>query len=893
MNILNKVTLNTLSKNRTRTIVTIIGIILSVAMFTAVTTSISSLQHCLIKSVEVSVGSYHGRAIDVDKDTIEKITDNDEFEGYTTIRNIGYANINSNNKYKPYLYIGGITKNFSDYVAINISNGRMPENSDEILIPEHLKTNGQVETKIGDTLILNIGDRIVDGESANQFCYFTEGEKLINKSTKSYKIVGFYERPDFEDFSSPGYSALTIDNNDFDRTCDVFFKAAKVSKAYEIGSKYFKNFDIQYNGDLLRFNGISTLDSFNSVLYGFGGVLIFIIMLGSISLIYNAFSISVSERTKQFGLLKSIGATKKQILHSVLFEAVFLSVIGIPLGILSGIGGIGMTFYFTDDLFDMMNNTSVSLTLYVSWASVIIAAVIGVITVLISAYIPAKRASKKQAIDSIRQTSDIKIKAKKLKTSKLTYRLFGFSGMLAKKNFKRNDKKYRTTVISLTISIILFMTATTFTSYMSQSTNSMLTALDYDISYSSYDSSSDSKSAEISSKKAEKILKNIDGITGFNKITTLSCDELTAQENWLTDSYSKENKDTNGVYNTNDKLIYSQIMFIDDAVYRKYLKENKLDESIYMNKDNPVALVKNEYNVWNSELNKYNHIKVFKKEGAVLNCVKYKDFDGYYILDTVHNTNQKQITVTYENENSGEQKSYNFNDVGKVYQLKTGKFVEKLPMGAEVQSDESCALLLPEMCKKTLYSALGMKNDQFISLLFKADNHKTTFENMSKALTEASISTEQFYDHAESSEVIQAMTMVVNVFTYGFIILISLIAVANVFNTISTNISLRRREFAMLKSVGMTQRGFNKMMNYECLLYGVKSLIFGLPIGIIISLVLGRIMQEGIVMEYIFPYKSALIVIVAVFAVVFITCAYSMRKIKKESPIDALKNENI
>ena len=109
-------------------------------------------------------------------------------------------------------------------------------------------------------------------------------------------------------------------------------------------------------------------------------------MFGSILLIYNAFSISVSERTKQFGLLSSIGATKRQLLRSVLFEALFLSVIGIPLGILAGIAGIGVTLELTKNMFMsfLQYNTDAVMDLYVSKAAVAAATLVGLITVLIS-----------------------------------------------------------------------------------------------------------------------------------------------------------------------------------------------------------------------------------------------------------------------------------------------------------------------------------------------------------------------------------------------------------------------------------------------------------------------------------------------------------------------------
>ena len=156
-----------------------------------------------------------------------------------------------------------------------------------------------------------------------------------------------------------------------------------------------------------------------------GIILVGIIAFGSISLIYNAFSISVSERTRQFGLLSSIGATKHQLTGSVLFEAFFLSIIGIPLGILSGIIGIGITFFFTGDMIAgfLYSDSDVTLSLHASIPALLAAVLVSLITILISAYLPARRAMKGSAIEAIRQSKDIIIRPRKVKTAKLTLSL--------------------------------------------------------------------------------------------------------------------------------------------------------------------------------------------------------------------------------------------------------------------------------------------------------------------------------------------------------------------------------------------------------------------------------------------------------------------------------------
>jgi putative ABC transport system permease protein len=147
-------------------------------------------------------------------------------------------------------------------------------------------------------------------------------------------------------------------------------------------------------------------------------------------------------------------------------------------------------------------------------------------------------------------------------------------------------------------------------------------------------------------------------------------------------------------------------------------------------------------------------------------------------------------------------------------------------------------------------------------------------------------------DYQQQRATIRAMITILNIFAYGFVILISLIAMTNVFNTISTNIGLRRREFAMLKSVGMTAGGFNKMMNYECLLYGVKGLMYGLPVSFGVTWLIYRSVSEGIIQRFYVPWNSVIIAVLSVFIVVFATMLYAMHKIKRENPMDVLKNDN-
>lgn len=221
--------------------------------------------------------------------------------------------------------------------------------------------------------------------------------------------------------------------------------------------------------------------------------------------------------------------------------------------------------------------------------------------------------------------------------------------------------------------------------------------------------------------------------------------------------------------------------------------------------------------------------------------------------------------------------------------IKVGQIAEELPLGVETAYGDCLTLIYPHSAMKTLYG----DEDLNANFFFESENPGESYEAMAKTLDNTGLDTSGLHNVADNIESQRALITIVNVFSYGFIVLISLIAAANVFNTISTNINLRRREFAMLKSVGMTQKGFNKMMNFECLLYGIKGILYGIPVSIGITYLIFRSVNEGWAAGFYIPWYSIAIAVGSVFAVVFATMIYSMSKIKKDNTVDALKNENL
>ena len=216
MNMINKLTSKNLKLNKKRSIVTIVGITLSVALITAVLSLVVSFRASIINFQKITDGNYHYGFLDVKKDDLSKFKNNRNIESYYVTNNIGYAKVDSKNENKPYAFIIGMDDNAFKNMSINLISGEYPKNENEIVIPSHLKTNGRLDYKIGDVITLDIGSRILDDEEVSQEVSYDSNEKFISKYSKTYKIVGISERPGYsvENYTAPGYTFITtLDNS--------------------------------------------------------------------------------------------------------------------------------------------------------------------------------------------------------------------------------------------------------------------------------------------------------------------------------------------------------------------------------------------------------------------------------------------------------------------------------------------------------------------------------------------------------------------------------------------------------------------------------------------------------------------------------------------------------
>lgn len=863
MNIFNKVTLQSMKKSRTRTIVTIIGVVLSAAMITSVATFGTSLLNFLVNGSIAKYGGWHVEFFDVDSSFVQEQTHDNGVANTAAFENIGYATLDGvKSPEKPYLFIAGFSEKAFDTLPINLISGRLPKNSGEVLIPAHVATKGGVRFKVGDTLLLAVGSRMDGNKSLGQHAPYLSGgeseeskEVLVPKTERAYTVVGICERPGFEEHSAPGYTLITkADTRDQADSFSIFvtLKNPRQVKAYASSTAGAGAY--VFNDYVLRFMGISDNKLFNTLLYTVGGILIAIIMVGSIFLIYNSFNISLNERTRQFGILSSVGATARQLRNSVLFEGLCIGAIGIPIGIIVGIDSIGLVIPVVARNFGNILHSTVPLTLSVSIPAIIAAAAVSLITILISAYIPARKAANTPVMESIRQTNEVKTESKAVKTSKLAQRIYGLEGTLALKNFKRNKKRYRSIVLSLTLSVVLFVSGNAFGATLKRLSEQFVVDMDYDILFATQDMDN-SEMLPLYDK-----LKTADGVykSSYQAIYAYSC-EVKASD------FSDRYREYAGYNTAPDETVHlpMDIQFIEDSEYLRFIKE--------------LGLSAEEYTGQNAKMIACAKQRVDKKNGS------NEVFDIFtspsMTFSVAPETNDKPMVEQGQSINI--------------------TFVDKYPVdpppkqySEPIQNPCVFMIVAPYSLKEKFVTP---DTHADIGLGFLSKNPSQSVAEMEAMIQGAGItSTYTLYNVYEILEQFHSFTFVIDVFTYVFVIMISLIAVANVFNTISTNIRLRRRELAMLRSVGMSDHAFNKMMNFECIFYGMRTLLYGIPIAGIISWLIYKgltIAERMDNFDFVFPWGSMAISVFSVLFIVFITMLYVINEIKKEDIIDALRDD--
>lgn len=858
MNIANKLTYRHLKENKGRTVVTTLGICVSVAMITAVFVAMASFLNLFGEIGKISSGNWDAYYYHLSQSQIEQV------EKDSRISKVGlkYGGENKSFQIKnPTSYKRGTAemiigdKSYFEMVLTGNFDGKVPANENEVAVEkDFLDKNGMKDAKVGDKIVLTQGQRQLDDGSYTTGSNFNQDEKFVpSGDEKEYTITAILHTNPATKYSSV-WRGISEDEIKSDDICAYITLAKQNSSAYSTIEDIQNDYKIdvyQANEDVLASYLSGRQGGFLATMLPIVLVVLILIVIASVMLIYNAFGMSLSERVRYLGMLASVGATKSQKRKSVYFEGAILGAIGIPVGILAGILGISITLklvghkIISTGMIAGVNDSNMQMkTVVPAWAIIGII-LVSIFTIFISAFIPARKASKITPIDAIRQRQEIKVKPKKLKAPKYIKKIFGYEGELAYKNLKRNGKKSRLITASIALSIVLFISCNYFCGMFIQASG-----YEKNIPYQI--------STTITYGHKKELYDALDKMQGVNKYyidTTDMSISLGKSSPFIKNNEIKDMANYTSDYSKlfgGEKYVSTVIHYVDDSEFNTLCENNGIDYNAFY--------------------------------GDSLKCV------------LLNNLTHKQDTT----------KVFNDSIIGKhIIQNPDYASDDRNPLDIEVgglvkfdKNSLPCNLVAPGVVGIIMpYSQYinvvnkGVKaNDISMNVCVETDEHKEVAENLTTLLNENDFGGSYVSDNVDTLETMNTVIFIIQVFVYGFITLISLITIANIINTISANIALRRKEFAMLKSVGTTPKGFSKMVSLESVFYALKAVIFGVPISVLISVVLNKMLGESSI-PYHFDIKLYLSVIIVVFVLILITMIYSVRKLKSDNIIEALKED--
>lgn len=938
MNLMKTLTLKNLKLNRKRTIVTIVGIILATALLSALVTLVSSFQYSMIEYQKQKDGDFHVKFSNVKMSELSEFKNNRNIESTFETMGMGFAKLDGcKNEDKPYAYVMATDEAGFERGCFHLIEGRMAKNEDEIVIPRHLKTNGRIDIKVGDEITLDVGKRYdsntesVIGENC---AYEYEAETLTDTVTKRYKVVGIMERPGYgmEDYSAAGYTFVTysdelaaIDNGskseagEADTTLTVYsrytqkalrnkdavtadiigvdeklFEKANnssVEMSAEESDRFLKEmenakYDIYMNVFLISYECVFPIDGSFKALFTVAAVVALIIILTSVYCIKNSFNISITEKIRQYGMLASVGATRRQIKSSVKTEAAMLGVVGIPVGTMSGILAALVLVKVVNALSAGWLNFALSF--HTSLPALILAVILSIATIYFSATGSARRAAKVTPLEAIRNTKEIKIKSAKLRTPAVIGRIWGIGGVISYKNIKRNNKKYRTTVTSIVICSVTFIVISYFMSMAFSMVGMSYASTDYNIGINmSY-----KKDIDI-----EKLSKLVSGIEGVDDYLVGAGYDFDVDKPKYTKEYGEYCRQ---VYdNSEDVSQMFLITVLDDKSYDKYAS----DAGIKNAAEGAILVNKGTFDVYNEKSLKYvkKEMELYKyKAGDTIEC-GYNVYDDASSDDNAVEGDTESSTESNTEDNSGyvDEETIN-NGVRKTVDVTIAGVTDKVPIGYKSYS-YTTLLFMNQKGFESLW-ADGRSNElkqRYVSysayvVAENADEYQDTFEKETEGNPEYSQISFYVSNLDKQMRDEKSLFTLLGVFAYGLIVVIALIGITNIINTLSTGMELRSREFATLRSIGMTDKQFAGMVRLESVFISVKALVIGVPLGILISYLLCVMMNrmDGAII-YKPPYKAIILCIVVVIMLIYAIMKLSMTKLRHNNIIETIKNENL
>ena len=892
MNILTTYTLKYLRLNRKRTAVTILGVILSAALICGVFLLGVSFQKVMIDHEIYMAGNWHAQFHAVPYANAKYITENSAVSTAMLSESLGSAAYGSQNTARPYLYVTAYDALSFQNGSIRLISGRFPQNADELLISGVMVRDSGLDLKPGSTLELAFGQRDFpdyDGRvkawGGEEFVTLQDGETFTPSVSKTYTVVGVMA-PLVEETSMPAaFPALTYldlgqlaaankvdiailarNPRNINTSALDIAKGAGLTVTLGPDGQPEKE-SISYNEELLPWFGASGRSDYVRFFLVIIATLIALIVCGSILLIYNAFAISIGERKKQFGMFASVGATAAQIRRIVLTEAGVIAAIGIPLGILGAIAGVAILVKLTQGtVSQLILDAEQGLPLVVSPLIIGLTALFSAATILLSAWVPARRAARVSPIEAIRQSGEIEEgKPLHLRTSPLIRRVFGFEGELALKSLQRDRKKYLTTLLSLMLSIILFVAFNALMLYTNTIQQKASQAMNWDLQID----------LDYRQSHAEGFAELVSQLPEVQRVAYDRCahEEYVPARAVITDPAYEALQELHNLEFENLPRA------VDDGAFQFVLKVCAVGPSEFNHYAEQLGLDVEQYSDPSAPL------------GILINHTTLRQGGKLYDFDLFHLKPGDTLTAS---KMSGWEPPQAGGEATTSLAWTVGAVAQETPLG--FMGTTLVPLLI---VSDPVFDSL---NDQMQQLGPVAPGHMTVksdnpdaavaaIERLYKSTAGGNIS---YYSMEEFNKSQTLQTMMTNLFFYGFLTLITLIGVTNIINTLDTNIKLRRREIAMLKSVGLTPDGFARMLRYESLFYGLTALLYGLPLGIALSVFIYFQFDDGVgTFAFILPWAAIAATVLGILAIVFVTMMVSGAMIRNDNIVDTLKEENL
>ena len=836
MKILNKYIRNDIKLNKKRSISLIIGIAMSTMLICSILIISMSFYETFYNDVKVTKGNYHNTFFRVEDKEI--ITNNEEIESCFVTQEKGYVNLPESDG-REYIAVLEFDEKALNNYGLKLIEGRMPKNTNEIIISNEVIENGKINYYVGQTVDFEINKIKLDENNVltQRTTYLKEmkeegriQEEFIEK--KEYKIVGIIQRPNeaIESYKAAGYTAITLMDGIQDNAgYSVRFKNA--NKALELAEKLAQDNNLLYNTnyDLLNYEGGSEEFNFVSAIAVIVIVMIIVLIVCSVLIIKCGFDILISEKIKQYSVLSCIGAGKKQIKKLALIENIIIGTIGIIIGI---IVSIFLTAILIIGISNMTSTDSIS-EIKMIYKVPIWIIILSILLSYITVYFANKRAIKK--LNSISPIVNTRVElddienTKKTRIERIIKKIFGIGGVIAYKNIKRNQKKYNSVTNTLIISICMIIGINVFVSYTQKLAVELYEESEYNvlIGYKSYEEQ------EVKYKKLLEISDNpyIDKYTlSRGKMVFLDLKEHILEKDM--EFYLSKC--------TRDDKISDIIIVLGKQEYKDYI--NEIGANYEECKDG--IIWKNDIRTYMSDGNK--KVKLLNlKKGDTLN------------IETLEEGEKKSFKISY--------------------------VTDKAPMGYENNTAALGTFIMSdELFDKTFnkyqvnFLAVKTNNAQALCKYIEKNHDELLARNM-----ELEIEKERQTVH------------IISIILYGIIGIVIIIAITNMYNIINSNTKLRKKEFAMLKSIGMTKKEFKNLQYLESIFYCIKSIIFGTILGVIINIIIYYFANQIDVVELIIPVKLMIIVNVLVIVFVIIIQKYSFKNMNLENIIENIRNENI